>query len=240
MAALLVGLSITAIMMTAAMPVWNQMARREKETELVFRGEQYARAIGLFQRKSGPGALPPNINLLVDQRFLRKKYKDPIADDDFVHILLTVAPQQGAGQPPAAARGGANTGLRGSAFSATPGVGAPGAAFGGITGVTSKSKEQSIRLYKGRNHYNEWQLVFTPPAQTPTAGGAGGQRGRQGQGPQGPGNPQGPFPPGGGPGRNPGGRNPFPGPGNPNAPGSPFGPGRGPVFTPGQPPPTGR
>jgi len=242
MAALLVGLSIMAIMMTAAMPVWNQMARREKEAELVFRGEQYARAIGLFQRRQGPGALPPSIDVLVDQRFLRKKYKDPITNDDFAPLLLTVAPQQGPGQSPPTGRGAATTGLRGSAFSASPGVGAPGAAGGGITGVTSKSKEQSIRLYKGRNHYNEWQFVFTPPAQAPGAGGAGagGQRGRQGQGPQGPGNQQGLPGVGGGPGRNPGGRNPFPVPGNPSAPNNPFGPGRGPVSGPNQPPPTGR
>jgi type II secretory pathway pseudopilin PulG len=240
MAALLVGLSIMAIMMTVAMPAWNQMARREKEAELVFRGEQYARAIGLFQRRQGPGALPPTIDVLVDQRFLRRKYKDPITDDDFVPLLLTTAPQQGPGQAAATAgRGSVAAGLRGSAFSAPPGVGAAGAAFGGITGVTSKSKEQSIRLYKGRNHYNEWQFVFTPPAQAPGAGGAGvgGQRGRQGQGPQGPGNQ---LPGVGGPGRNPGGRNPFPVPGNPNAPNNPFGPGRGPVSGPNQPPPTGR
>ena len=47
MAVLLVGLSVAAILMSAAMPAWRQMMRREKEAELVFRGEQYARAIGL-------------------------------------------------------------------------------------------------------------------------------------------------------------------------------------------------
>src|SRR4030088_701344 len=76
MAALLVGLSITALMMTVALPVWKQAAQREKEAELVFRGQQYARAIGLFQRKNGPGTLPPNIDVLVEQRFIRKKFKD--------------------------------------------------------------------------------------------------------------------------------------------------------------------
>src|SRR5436189_185607 len=52
MAALLVGLGIMAVMMTVAMPVWKQMAQREKEAELVFRGQQYARAVGLFQRQN--------------------------------------------------------------------------------------------------------------------------------------------------------------------------------------------
>ena len=52
MAALLVALAIMAILMTIAMPVWRHEARREKEAELVFRGEQYARAIALFKFKN--------------------------------------------------------------------------------------------------------------------------------------------------------------------------------------------
>ena len=80
--ALIVGITVMAIVMTAAMPVWKQQAQREKEDELVFRGEQYAHAIGMFQR-SIANAFPPSLDVLVEQRFLRKKYKDPITDDDF-------------------------------------------------------------------------------------------------------------------------------------------------------------
>src|SRR3954452_25400652 len=85
MAALLVAMTIMAIMFTVVMPVWKQAAQREKEEELVFRGKQYVHAIGLFQRKFA-NAYPPNIDVLVAQRFLRKKYKDPITNDDFVPI----------------------------------------------------------------------------------------------------------------------------------------------------------
>ena len=206
MVVLIVGLSIMAVMMTAAMPVWKHMAQREKETELVFRGEQYARAIGLFQRKNGPGTLPPSFDLLVEQRFLRKKFKDPITDDDFVPVGLNPASAT-AGQttpptgsaPGAAGRGIAPVGAGASPPSPGARGGTPGAAtVAGIAGVTSKSKESSIRLYKGRNHYNEWLFVFTPPA--PAAGAAGppgtsapgvGGRGRPG----GPGAPGAPGPP---------------------------------------------
>ena len=190
MAALLVGMSIMAIMMTVAMPTWRQLSRREKEAELVFRGEQYARAMSLFQTKAGPGVLAPSIDLLVEQRFLRKKFKDPITNEDFVPILQTpgvapgsatpgTAPGRQGGAAPAA--GGAQRGTAGAQPGATPGA----AASGGIMGVTSKSKEQSIRLYKGRNHYNEWQFmpvarVLAPGATgAPGAPGAGGQRGGQ-------------------------------------------------------------
>src|SRR4026209_2351636 len=85
MVALLVAMSIMAIMMTVVMPVWKHAAQREKEEELIFRGQQYARAIGMFQRKFA-NAYPSNIDVLVDQRFLRKKFKDPITNDDFVPL----------------------------------------------------------------------------------------------------------------------------------------------------------
>ena len=90
MAALLVAMSVMAIMLSTAMPVYQTIARREREAELVFRGEQYARAIALFQRKYG-NQLPPDLDVLIDQRFLRKKFKDPITGGDFVLL--------GAGSP---------------------------------------------------------------------------------------------------------------------------------------------
>ena len=98
MAALLVAMSIMAVMMTVVMPVWKQTAQREKEEELVFRGKQYVHAIGLFQRKFA-NAYPPNIDVLVDQRFLRKKFKDPITNDDFAPLPV------GQGAPASAAGG---------------------------------------------------------------------------------------------------------------------------------------
>jgi type II secretory pathway pseudopilin PulG len=189
MAALLVAMSIMAVMMTVVMPVWNQAARREKEEELIFRGNQYARAIGLFQKKFA-NAYPPNIEVLVDQKFLRKKFKDPITNDDFAPLAAGQAPGV-AGQP---AQSGAQPSGRGQSTPGTVGqqqpsqtqpgnplrgvspIGTPGAGGGttaGISGVTSKSKAQSIRLYNGRNHYNEWAFVYVPQVQAPGAGAPG-------------------------------------------------------------------
>ena len=85
MVALLVLMAVMAVAMTAALPAWSTLARREKEAELVFRGEQYARAIVLFQRKY-TGTFPPTLDVLVNERFLRKKYKDPITNEDFKTI----------------------------------------------------------------------------------------------------------------------------------------------------------
>ena len=128
MAALLVAMSIMAIMFTVAMPVWKQTAQREKEEELVFRGRQYVHAIGLFQRKFA-NAYPPNIDVLVDQRFLRKKFKDPITNDDFVPIPVG----QGApGTQPAAGQRGA-PGAAGQTPTTPPTgrTGGPGVSVGG-------------------------------------------------------------------------------------------------------------
>jgi type II secretory pathway pseudopilin PulG len=176
MAVLLVAMSVMAVMMTVAMPVWKQMAQREKEQELIFRGQQYARAIRLFQRKYA-NTPPPTLDVLVQERFLRKKYKDPITNADFVPIPAAQAGAATPGVTPGAAppaRSGPGT---------QPATGGPGitAARGGIIGVTSASTAQSIRIYNGATRYNQWRFVYAPATATPGAGARGtpvpGQRG---------------------------------------------------------------
>ena len=235
MAVLLVAISLMAVMMTVVMPVWKHMSQREKEAELVFRGLQYARAIELMQRKM-PGALPPNIDLLVTQKFLRKKYKDPITGEDFDTVTPTQAvppAAAGAQQPGLPVGRGGPTGAPGAGRSSTPatpptalGAARPGAVAGGtqggIIGVVSKSKDTSIRLYNGRNHYNEW--IFQAVQRTQTPGVAPGT-GTPGQG----GGPGQPTPGGrGGRGQPPGGGRGGPGmpPPGPRGPAFPSPPGR--------------
>jgi type II secretory pathway pseudopilin PulG len=204
MAVLLVAMSISAILMTVAMPVWKQTTRREKEAELIFRGEQYVRAIRLFQQRAGPGALPPTLDVLVEQRFLRKEFKDPITGEDFL-VLPGAAPASGAEtriQPPGSAMqrgqappsafqqaqsdlkermdltGGRRTGT--VASSPTGGIEQPrmGAVPGGIAGVVSRSRDESVRLFNGRNHYNEWEFRHVAQTATPNLPGGGPGRGR--------------------------------------------------------------
>jgi hypothetical protein len=185
------------------------MARREKEAELVFRGEQYARAIGMWQQKFA-NQPAPSIDVLVEQRFLRKKYKDPITNDEF-QLLGPGASAPGQTQQGTTpqARGGA----QGSAQQEMQrlqlslqqtqdrlaSISGRGNAAGGIVGVTSKSTEKSLRLYNGRDTYNQW--VFMPVARGRAGGGARGgapgpegRGGREGRG----GLPQGAGPRGGG------------------------------------------
>ena len=224
MAALLVSMSVMAVIMGALLPVWTQLATREKEAELVFRGNQYVRAIALFQRKYA-NTNPPTVDLLVEQRFLRKKYKDPITNDDFQPIFASqamagVSAPTGALRPGETATASLGTPARQTVQSGFGGTGATGA--GGIMGVTSKSKESSLRIYNGRDKYNEWAFVYIQTAQRP--GGPGAQLpGQVGAPGSKPGMPGGPFNPGQKPGM-PGGMG---GPGGLGGPGGFGAPGGG-------------
>jgi hypothetical protein len=69
---------------TAAAPSVLTEGRREKEAEMVWRGEQYERAIGLYYKKFGK--YPTKVEDLTRQtngvRFLRQAYTDPMNKDD--------------------------------------------------------------------------------------------------------------------------------------------------------------
>ncbi len=224
MAALLVAMSVMAVLISVALPSWRTLAKREREAELVFRGQQYARAVTLFQRKFA-GAYPPNLDILLTQKFLRKKYKDPITNDDFQLVAVGdpraaggPAPQAGRGAPPGAAGQPAGQPAgRGQVPQQQGGIagrigGAPGiaGAGAGIQGVVSKSTEESLRLFNNRNHYNEW--VFIAAAATTQAGAPGGAQNPGPQQPigtpgmQGPGRQGFPQPPGARGAPPPGGR----------------------------------
>ena len=87
MAVLLVAMAVMLTLMTVAMPVWRQQQKREREEELLFRLKQYAHALVLYQRRL-PGAAPANLDDLVKQRFLRRKYKDPMTGKDFAILRV--------------------------------------------------------------------------------------------------------------------------------------------------------
>jgi type II secretory pathway pseudopilin PulG len=210
MAALLVTIAVMAVLMSAALPVWRHEAQREKESELVWRGLQYVRAIRLFQAKTG--GFPPSIDALVQGRYLRRKYKDPITNDDFLVLNAgrPVPDQAGQsarpGQPP------------------QPGpTQQPTVMGGGVIGVVSKSKAESIREYQGHTHYNEWTFMFVGAAPGRGTGPLNPVPGLPGRGGRG----RAATPDGRNPGgRNPGGgRNPF---GRPRGIGRPGGGGAAP------------
>jgi len=151
MAALLVSLSVMCLMISVALPLWRTAMRREREAELIFRGQQYVQAIALFQRKYA-GTFPPSIDILLDERFLRRRYLDPITNDDFQLLYADVPsgrPLDGGSTPPTLTRGRR-----------------------GIVGVVSRSRQVSLRRYQGRGRYNEWVFAAGQAATPGTTNGS--------------------------------------------------------------------
>ena len=72
-----------------------------------------------------------------------------------------------------------------------PGGGAQNAATIGIAGVASTFKGPSIKLYRERSQYNEWEFVYNPLANQPQAqpGATNNPLGQPGQQPTGAANP---------------------------------------------------
>jgi type II secretory pathway pseudopilin PulG len=127
--------------------VWETSARREKEAELLFVGNQYRRAIGLFY-DSTPGGVkryPRTLEDLVKdprqpatQRHLRRLYPDPITGKN--EWGLVKAPD------------------------------------GGILGVHSLSEEKPLKIggfrvrdagLEGAAKYADWKFIHTLPAAAP-------------------------------------------------------------------------
>ena len=181
MVALMASVAIMLIMLGAATPGWRYLSKNDREEELIFRGGQIADAIQRYQRKNG-NALPPSLDVLVKGKFLRKAYKDPMVPDGkwrFLRpgeIVTPGAPPGAPGQPRQPGRPGSPGGPGGSA----PGVLPPGATSPGSTpgtrpigdggplgstiqGVASRSTDKSLRIFNGRERYNEWLFVPGQP-----------------------------------------------------------------------------
>ena len=121
--------------------MWETAAKREKEAELLFIGDQYRRAIGRYY-ESTPGAVkhyPRTLDeLLKDarqpstQRYLRRRYVDPFGDTEWGLV-------------------------RGS--------------DGGVAGVYSLSDERPLKSrnlklrnagLEGGQRYADWKFVYAP------------------------------------------------------------------------------
>jgi type II secretory pathway pseudopilin PulG len=158
---LIAGMTIMFIMMSAAVPFWRYVMKDAREEELLFRGEQIAAAIERYQRKHGNTA-PPSLEILVQQRFLRKAYQEPFAKDGKWRLLRpgeAILPGvPGVPGLPAPTP----TTLVGSAPQAGGTIGGT-IGGGGIVGVASYSKDKSLRLFNGRERYNEWFFIAGQP-----------------------------------------------------------------------------
>src|SRR6266478_7309062 len=134
MITLMLALALITIGLLTVLPEIGQQIRRDREEELRHRGTAYMRAIQHFYRKFG--RYPMRVEELENtnnQRFLRKRYKDPINRDratgqekdfKFLHqtdVSLNNGPVLGQipGQPPGQSRlGGVQGGPQAAALGA--------------------------------------------------------------------------------------------------------------------------
>ena len=191
----LVALLVMAVLLMAAVQPASLVARREKEKELIFRGEAYCEAIRQFQQEHG-GAFPTDLKDLMKPgpkkiRYIRRLYTEPFALDGKWGLLApgsTVVRMGKDGKPEYVTGTQGNQGGFGRGGTAPPqGVGVgqgnrpplPGATqilpfrLDGqkgqpILGVYSKNPDKAYQDYLGKFYYNQWffsPLVVPAPAQ---------------------------------------------------------------------------
>jgi type II secretory pathway pseudopilin PulG len=160
--------------------------RREKEEETIWRGKQYARAVGLYYRKFGK--YPTKIEDLTNQtngvRFLRQAYTDPMNKEDgswrFIYAgpngqligslrqtnllqnaLSTVGFGAGLQSPPPPGQQG-NAATTANPLESQPQPLAGPVIGGNIIGVGSKINRPSFRIYLGGDTYQMWEFIWNP------------------------------------------------------------------------------
>lgn len=144
--ALLAAIVIIGITLGSAAKSWQNISQREKEEELLFRGNQYRLAIESYYNYQGRRQFPGTIDALLKderspngKRHLRQQYKDPITGEDFELVRDM---------------------FHGNA----------------IKGVYSKSDKTPVKQsgfpaelqdFEGKTQYSEWQFIKEPAPMTP-------------------------------------------------------------------------
>ena len=160
---------VLGIMLGAAAQNWTMIMQREREEELLFRGRQIRDAIARWNKPSpGSGRQQPPPRPLMDLkylledpnsqqtvRYLRRLYKDPITNKDFVPIIA----------------------------GSTPG-GAPAYSAQGIIGVASASEATPLKTgnfpddvsdFSDKTKYSDWQFSVRSQAYLSAIGAASGR-----------------------------------------------------------------
>lgn len=189
--ALLVGLTVMAILHASVLPLASTQGQRDRESELIFRGLQYAEGIRLFRRRFGRYPVSLKEMIETQPRTLRKLWKDPMtgtADWGLVTLASPIQGLPGGGMP-----GGGDDRKDGDkddrsprptpsptpgAFGGRKGPTEEGGTLGPILGVYSKSTKRGFRRWEGRDVYSEWRFteksLLTPSGEVETPGGAPG------------------------------------------------------------------
>ncbi len=176
-----VVIALMSIAMGVAVQTAEFQMRREREAELIFRGEQFIEAIRLYRVKYGRYPMQLKEIYEAKPRVVRKKWKDPITDSE--NWGLVYLGQEGRELVPGGRQAGPVGGLENTLDSGarpietqtpfgkpgepgsesdTGGLGPAGAdrKMGPIIGVHSTSCDEAIKIYEGHTTYCEWRFIF--------------------------------------------------------------------------------
>ena len=157
-------IAVMAIMMAVAVEIVSFQAKREREAELIFRGQQYVEGIRLYKQKYGRNPMRMKELWEANPRVLRQKWKDPITDSEEWGLVFLGQEGRELGVPGGRGRGRRPTPTRTPVFERER---EGGEKVGPIIGVHSLSTDQSIKIYEGRTTYAEWKFVLEEAEQQP-------------------------------------------------------------------------
>lgn len=180
-------ITILLISLTAALPDIYTQGQRQREAELIFRGNEYARAIMLYHRQFNrfPTSVKDLLKKTNGYRFLRHAYRDPMTRSGkwrFIHANAAgVVLDSKTLKPPAVKKPGGNSSQGqeksgataqasggGSGTSRSTSTSEPAFTLGSsdnqvkgafIVGVASTSKHKSIRVWNDHDRYDEWEFL---------------------------------------------------------------------------------
>lgn len=165
--------SLVLISLATAVPRILTQGQREREEELIFRGQQYQRAIGLYYKKFARFPLKLDDLLETNNRaYLRRLFRDPMTKDGEWR-LIRVGPGGeliGSRQEPSPLQlnQGQTSGTReqrpdttNSGTEERPGPSGDVSTYP-IAGVASRSTKRSIKVYQGFTQYATWEFIYDP------------------------------------------------------------------------------
>jgi type II secretory pathway pseudopilin PulG len=183
------AIAVMSIAMGVAVQTVEFQMRREREAELIFRGEQFIEAIRLYKVKYGRYPMQLKEIYEAKPRVIRKKWKDPITDSENWGIVFLgqegrpgqqgrqlagpgATNETGFGTGDKLGNGptskydgnsgtgrGTGSGLETGEESKGP-LGTGGVKVGPIVGVHSTSCDEAIKIYEGRTTYCEWRFIY--------------------------------------------------------------------------------
>lgn len=140
---------VIGLLLGLAGRTWTEVMQREREDELLFRGDQYRNAIQAYYEKGpgGVGILPTELKQLIEDkrqtntvRHIRKLWPEPFSGGEWELII----------EEPNRIRG---------VRSSSP-----------LTPFRQDGFDEAHETFKGATAYNQWEFIYTPKQATKKTG----------------------------------------------------------------------